>query len=108
MKPILEASNLAKQFVVDGPPVVHDVSFRVQRGEVFVLLGPSGCGKTTTLRMLAGFERADRGEVRLDGRLLEGPDVHVRPEQRSMGFVFQDYALFPHLSVLENVAYGLN
>jgi len=108
MNPILEASNLAKQYVADGPEVVHDVSFRVDRGEVFVLLGPSGCGKTTTLRMLAGFERADRGEVRLDGQLLEGPGgVHVRPEQRGMGFVFQDYALFPHLTVLENVIYGL-
>jgi iron(III) transport system ATP-binding protein len=107
MQALLEASNLAKQYTAGGLPVVHDVGFRVERGEVFVLLGPSGCGKTTTLRMIAGFEPADRGEVRLDGILLEGPGVHMRPEKRDIGFIFQDYALFPHLTVLENVIYGL-
>ncbi len=107
MQPILETSNLTKKFTAGDLPVVLDVSIRIERGEVFVLLGPSGCGKTTMLRMIAGFERADRGEIRLDGNLLEGSGVHVRPEKRDIGFVFQDYALFPHLTVLENVIYGL-
>jgi spermidine/putrescine transport system ATP-binding protein len=83
-----------------------DVSFEVHRGEFFSLLGPSGCGKTTTLRLLAGFEQPDageRGEVRIDGELAN----HKRPHERNVGMVFQNYALFPHLSVAENVAFGL-
>ena len=77
-------------------------------GEVVALLGPSGCGKTTLLRVIAGLERPDAGEVRLGGRLLSGPGVLVPPEQRRIGMVFQDGALFPHMSVGANVGYGLS
>lgn len=104
---MLEVKNLTKHFVAGEQPVVDDVSFRVRQGEVFVLLGPSGCGKTTTLRIVSGFERADSGQVFVEGRKLEGNGSHIRPEGRGIGFVFQDYALFPHMSVLGNVMYGL-
>jgi iron(III) transport system ATP-binding protein len=80
---------------------------RVPTGRVVALLGPSGCGKTTLLRCIAGLERPDAGEVRLDGRPLCGPGVFVPPERRRIGMVFQDGALFPHLSVAGNVGYGL-
>jgi len=97
----LEVENLHKRF---GEVVAVDgVSFAVEAGEILVLLGPSGCGKTTVLRCIAGLERPDRGEIRLDGRSLLG----VPPEKRGVGLVFQNYALFPHLTVAGNIAYGL-
>src|SRR6186713_3706248 len=81
---------------------VDDVSFSIEPGEFFAMLGPSGSGKTTCLRMVAGFDAPDRGQV-----LLDGQDVtHVPPYERNVNTVFQDYALFPHMTVLENVAYG--
>jgi len=104
---VLSVENLSKRFAPASPPVVHEVSFDVEDGEIFALLGPSGCGKTTTLRCIAGFERATEGTVRTRDRVLESPDVHVPPEERGIGLVFQDYALFPHLTVLENVEFGL-
>jgi iron(III) transport system ATP-binding protein len=79
----------------------------VTRGEVVALLGASGCGKTTLLRTIAGFEVPDAGEVRIAERLVAGPGEFVRPEERRVGMVFQDYALFPHLTVAENVGFGL-
>ena len=79
----------------------------VERGSVVALLGPSGCGKTTLLRTIAGFERPDAGSVELGGRVVAGPSAWVPPERRRIGMVFQDYALFPHLSVAENVGFGL-
>jgi spermidine/putrescine transport system ATP-binding protein len=82
---------------------VDRVSLEIHRGEFFSILGPSGCGKTTTLRLLAGFEQPDGGEIRLLGRLVNDE----RPYQRGIGMVFQNYALFPHLSVERNVAFGL-
>lgn len=103
---LLEAKNLVKSFE-KGKPVVDSVSFDVKENEIFALLGPSGCGKTTTLRLIAGFESPDQGEVSLNGRLLTGPGSFVPPQQRGIGFVFQDYALFPHMSALHNVAFGL-
>jgi iron(III) transport system ATP-binding protein len=106
MKDLLTVKNLTKAFD-DSGPVVDSLDFEVRENEIFALLGPSGCGKTTSLRLIAGFERADEGEVSVDGRLLESPDHHVAPQDRGIGFVFQDYALFPHLSVIENVAFGL-
>ena len=86
---------------------VADLSLSVQDGELLVLLGPSGCGKTTTLRMIAGFERPDQGVIRLDGDLVASGNHWVPPEQRGVGMVFQDYALFPHLTVAQNVAFGV-
>jgi iron(III) transport system ATP-binding protein len=79
----------------------------LERGEFLALLGPSGCGKTTLLRVVAGFERPDTGEVSIDGVAVAGPTAWVPPERRRVGMVFQDYALFPHLTVSDNVAFGL-
>jgi iron(III) transport system ATP-binding protein len=86
---------------------VRDLNLEVKRGEILALLGPSGCGKTTTLRLIAGFESPDSGTVKVGGRTVAGPSVNRPPERRRVGMVFQDYALFPHLSVEQNVAYGL-
>ena len=105
MTPLLTVESITKQF--EATPVVQDVSFTVYPGEIFALLGPSGCGKTTTLRIIAGFETADTGTISLAERSLESSSVHVPPESRGIGFVFQDYALFPHKNVLDNVAFGL-
>lgn len=107
MNCLLRATNLTKRFSPQDPPVVDKVSFTVAPEEIFAILGPSGCGKTTTLRMIAGFERTDEGSIQLNGKTLECPYTHVPPEKRGVGFVFQDYALFPHLNVLENVKFGL-
>jgi len=101
--PLLRVEGLTKRYLKGGPPVVDGVSFEVAPAEIFALLGPSGCGKTTTLRLIAGFERADEGRVWLMGQEV----TRWPPERRGIGFVFQDYALFPHLSVWENVAFGL-
>jgi ABC-type Fe3+/spermidine/putrescine transport system ATPase subunit len=87
--------------------VVRGVSMSVQSGELIALLGPSGCGKTTTLRMVAGLERLDRGVIRVDGREVDGPGVTVPPERRGLGMVFQSYAVWPNRTVAENVAYPL-
>src|SRR3990172_2388366 len=86
---------------------VDDTSFCVDRGEVVALLGPSGCGKTTLLRLVAGFERPDAGAVEVARAVVAGGGSWVPPEQRRVGMVFQDYALFPHLTVAENVGFGL-
>ncbi len=86
---------------------VSDLVLSVSAGETVCLLGPSGCGKTTALRIAAGLETPSSGELWMGGRCLFGPSVHVPPEQRGVGLVFQDYALFPHLSVLDNVIFGL-
>ncbi|GAK32419.1 ABC transporter [Iodidimonas nitroreducens] len=94
-------------FAYDGRDVVLDVSFSVAAGEIVCLLGPSGCGKTTTLRIAAGLERPGRGSVYVGGRQVAGPGVHEPPERRHIGLVLQDFALFPHLTVADNVAFGL-
>jgi iron(III) transport system ATP-binding protein len=103
--PRLEAHGLFRRF--GGKPVVDDVSLSVAPGQVNCLLGPSGCGKSTTLRMVAGVERPDAGVIRIDGKAMFGPGTDVPPEARSVGLMFQDFALFPHLSVEGNVAFGL-
>ena len=87
--------------------VVDDLSLALERGGIGSLLGASGCGKTTVLRAIAGFEPVRAGSIRLDGAVLSSPEVQVLPEQRRIGMMFQDYALFPHLSVAANVAFGL-
>lgn len=97
----LQVHDLHKGF--GSVTAVDGVSFAVGEGEIFVLLGPSGCGKTTILRIIAGLERPDRGDVRIGGRSVLG----LPPEKRNVGLLFQSYALFPHMSVHANVAYGL-
>jgi iron(III) transport system ATP-binding protein len=103
--PLLELNDISyshgKQLVVDR------LSFQLQAGEIGCLLGPSGCGKTTVLRCIAGFEQVDAGEVILGGSLIGNAREHVPAEQRRIGMVFQDYALFPHLTVAANIAFGL-
>jgi iron(III) transport system ATP-binding protein len=87
--------------------VVGNVHLQVMAGEILALLGPSGCGKTTTLRTIAGFERLDRGRIEIAGLVVADEGRHLPPEKRQVGMVFQDYAIFPHLSVGENIAFGL-
>lgn len=102
--PVLEIRNLSKTFVNSEKPVLDGLNLTIQKGEFFSLLGPSGCGKTTLLRMIAGFEHQDMGEIRLDGHLLSREST---PRERPFNIVFQKYALFPHLSVFDNMAFGL-
>jgi ABC-type Fe3+/spermidine/putrescine transport system ATPase subunit len=93
--------DISKSF--EGTPALQSVSLEVMEGEIVVLLGPSGCGKTTLLRIIAGLEQKDGGQLLLNGRSLDSLPVH----QRGFGFVFQDYALFPHMNTFQNVAFGL-
>ncbi|WP_404948281.1 maltose/maltodextrin ABC transporter ATP-binding protein MalK [Salmonella enterica] len=101
MTPLLEIRNLTKSF--DGQHAVDDVSLTIYKGEIFALLGASGCGKSTLLRMLAGFEPPSSGQIMLDGVDL----AHVPPYQRPINMMFQSYALFPHMTVEQNIAFGL-
>lgn len=91
----------------DEEVVVNDLSFHINPGDIACLLGPSGCGKTTTLRAIAGFEPITGGAIYLSGRPVSTPHFRLPPEQRHLGMVFQDYALFPHLTLWENVCFGL-
>jgi iron(III) transport system ATP-binding protein len=104
----LRVEHLRKVFGT-GKPAVDDVSFRVNSGEIVVLLGPSGCGKTTTLRCVAGLEHPTGGEIAIGGRVVSAPErgVLVPPRQRNVGMVFQSYAVWPHMTVRQNVAYPL-
>jgi iron(III) transport system ATP-binding protein len=101
----IEVRDAVKRF--DDLEVLRKVSLVVDANEIVALLGPSGCGKTTLLRSIAGLERLDDGEIAIDGAVVSGHRTHVRPEDRRIGMVFQDWALFPHLTVGENVGYGL-
>ena len=103
--PRLEIRNLVRSY--DGRRVVDDVSLTIQPGQVTCLLGPSGCGKSTTLRIIAGVEMQDAGEIWADGELICDTVYRVPPERREIGLMFQDFALFPHLSVSDNVSFGL-
>jgi iron(III) transport system ATP-binding protein len=102
----LSVRALAKAF--GDTPVLRGVDLDVERGTFAAVLGPSGCGKTTLLRIIAGFERPDSGTVEIDDRPVAGPGVHVPPERRRVGIVPQEGALFPHLSVADNVGFGLS
>lgn len=102
---VLGVSGL--QLAYGSQTVVHAASFSLRAGQIGCLLGPSGCGKTTLLRAIAGFEPARAGEIRLAGQVVSRPGLHVAPEARQVGMVFQDFALFPHLSVAANIAFGL-
>ena len=103
--PRLDVTGLTRSF--EGRCVVDDVSLTIAAGQVTCLLGPSGCGKSTTLRIIAGVDRQDAGTIRVDGRLVCDGVTRVPPEGRGIGLMFQDFALFPHLDVARNVAFGL-
>nr|WP_245576063.1 ABC transporter ATP-binding protein [Haloplanus natans] len=103
--PVLELDDVSKSYGVER--VIEDLSLSIHEGEILTLLGPSGCGKTTTLRLIAGLERPNGGEVALNGTPVSSSDRFVEPEDRGIGVVFQEFALFPHLTAAENVAFGL-
>ena len=90
-----------------GVSAVRDVDFELMPGEILSILGPSGCGKTSLLRLIAGFDSVDRGEIYLDGELASSRRTHMAPDRRNVGMVFQEYALFPHMTVAQNVSFGL-
>ncbi len=102
----LRLTSVRKHFGEVG--AANGVDLEVPVGQLLALLGPSGCGKTTTLRLIAGFERVDSGQVEIGGQLMAGPGVHVPPEKRRVGMVFQEYAIFPHLNVFDNIRFGLH
>ncbi|MEJ5988545.1 ABC transporter ATP-binding protein [Ramlibacter sp. PS3R-8] len=101
----LELKGLTKRY--GSAAVVKDVSLSVEKGQLVCLLGPSGCGKTTTLRLIAGFVEPDEGEISVGGRRVSSPGNSEAPERRNMSMIFQSYALWPHMTVYDNVAYGL-
>src|SRR5687768_9335667 len=101
----LDIAHLSKSY--DGAVVLRNVSLSVHTGQIMALLGPSGCGKTTTLRLIAGFEWPDGGTIAINGRVVASESVRVPAEERRVGMVFQEYALFPHLSVADNIVFGL-
>ena len=102
----LDLKNVA-QALRRPSPRSTDFALDLQQGEFVSLLGPSGCGKTTTLRMIAGFIAADRGTIEMDGQLISSPAGVVPPEQRGMSMIFQSYAIWPNMTVVENVGFGL-
>jgi iron(III) transport system ATP-binding protein len=106
-EPVVQLRGVSKRFPGAEKHAVRDLSLTLLPGELLAVLGPSGCGKTTTLRLLAGFERPDSGEVLVGGRRVAGGGAWSPPERRRIGMVFQDYALFPHLTVARNIAFGL-
>ncbi|URM31215.1 ABC transporter ATP-binding protein [Cytobacillus firmus] len=99
---IIRFNSVTKRYDND-PPVLKDVSFEIERGKFYTLLGPSGCGKTTILRLIAGFTEPSEGDIYFNGKIIN----HVPANKRQVNTVFQDYALFPHLNVFENIAFGL-
>ncbi|MBQ0803471.1 ABC transporter ATP-binding protein [uncultured Sulfitobacter sp.] len=105
IQPRLEIKHLKRSY--GGRAVVDDVSLQIMPGQVTCLLGPSGCGKSTTLRMIAGVEMQDSGTIHVDGKLICDTVFRIPPERREIGLMFQDFALFPHLSVAGNVGFGL-
>ena len=101
----VELRGLTKNF--GSAPVVNNVSLTIAHGTLVCLLGPSGCGKTTTLRLIAGFMEPNAGEIRVGNRVVSSPQKTLPPERRNMSMIFQSYALWPHMTVTDNIAYGL-
>jgi iron(III) transport system ATP-binding protein len=105
-KPLLTLNNISQHY--GDTTVVDGLSLTLARGRIGCLLGPSGCGKTTVLRCIAGFEEVSGGQITLDGEVVSDVQGHLPPEKRRIGMVFQDYALFPHLTAEQNIGFGLN
>lgn len=103
---MLKVEHIRCQY--DGQAVIDDISFDIDNGDICCLLGPSGCGKTTALRAIAGFQPISHGTISLNGQLLSSASSLVEPDQRHIGMVFQDYALFPHLTVKDNIGFGIS
>lgn len=106
MKNVVELENLKISY--DGSVIIKDLSLNLGEGEIGCLLGPSGCGKTTILRAIAGFEEVSSGTITINGKVVSSADHLIPPDKRQVGVVFQDYALFPHLDVYRNIAFGLH
>lgn len=104
---IIGLYGVVKNLGTEQIPAVNDLSLEVNKGEILTLLGPSGCGKTTTLRLIAGFEEPNSGEILINGISVAGKKMFVPPEKRNVGIVLQEFALFPHLNVKRNIAFGL-
>ncbi len=102
----IELKAVTKTYPGCNEPAVKNLSLAVEKGSIVTLLGPSGCGKSTTLRLIAGFERADAGSIALAGTIMSNGNTWIPPEKRGVGMVFQDYALFPHLNVFNNIGFG--
>src|SRR5215469_6056312 len=103
----LELINVVKGFGEATEAVIRGLNATVAEGQMLVLLGPSGCGKTTTLQLVAGLLHPDDGSILVDGKPVAGPGWGLPPERRNLGMVFQSYAVWPHKTVFENIAYGL-
>jgi len=104
----IKLENISKVFKSGEKPAVNSFQLSIEKGEIITLLGPSGCGKTTTLRMIAGFENPTSGTIYIDGKEVYSDSHSLPPEKRGIGMVFQDYTLFPHMSIFKNVLFGLN
>ena len=106
---MIEVKGLTKSYNAGAVTAVAETDFEVEAGKLFTLLGPSGCGKTTTLRCVAGLERPDTGEIKLCGETVFSVErgISLAPSRRKIGMVFQSYAIWPHMTVLQNVAYPL-
>lgn len=101
----LSLQNIVIQY--GNQTVIHDINLQVEHGQIGCLLGPSGCGKTTLLRAIAGFEAVAEGKIALGETIISSPRIHIPPEKRQIGMVFQDYALFPHLTIAKNISFGI-
>ena len=108
MEPILEIKNITKRFSSSDGEALKDINLDVEKGEMLALIGESGSGKTTLLRLIAGLESPSSGSIYLNKKMVVGPHTFVPPEKRQIGMVFQEYALFPHMTVEKNISYGLH
>lgn len=104
---IVEVENLRFSFSRKSPPVIQDVSFSIEKGEIVGIVGPSGSGKSTLLRLISGLDMPSSGMIKITGKIVADDRTFVQPEDRGVGMVFQDYALFPHMTVQDNILFGL-
>ncbi len=104
----IQMEDVRVSFEGENKAILDNFSISIEPGEFISILGTSGVGKTTLLRAISGFKRIDKGYIRINGLLTSSSFVHVQPEKRRLGFVFQDYALFPHINVFENIGFGIS